>query len=408
MLMNKQFTAALIIIFTLFHNKLDLEAQVNNSIYTMFGVGQLLDNSFGINKSLGGTGIAFQSGVNINYLNPASYLGIVPNSYILEAGLYGVSNKSENDGTSQSDSKVNLNYFSLSVYFADWWATSFGMIPFSNVDYEINSKDKISGDLISLNKFYKGTGGLNQIYWGNSFRIFDGLSVGFNASYIVGPITQIEKVESSENFIGYEIKNERTANSFYLDYGIQYSYNSEDWLYTIGAIYGGSKKLKTTDDLVFTYNNADTELVQDEILDIKVPQKFGLGFSIKKGRKFKAGFDYEWKNWSSINFSNPNTNTKNSNRYSIGVEYSPIKERKNSWFDTFTYRLGANYKNSYLEIDGTQIDSKAINLGLGIPYDKLSNINLAIEYGEEGTLENGYWMFYINISLHGLWSKAFR
>ena len=67
-----------------------------NSVYSMFGVGQIIDNSFGINKSLGGTGIAFQSGSSVNYLNPASYLGIPPNSFILEIGVYGIYNKSEN------------------------------------------------------------------------------------------------------------------------------------------------------------------------------------------------------------------------------------------------------------------------------------------------------------------------
>ena len=225
--------------------------------------------------------------------------------------------------------------------------------------------------------------------------------------------TNTKKAESSDRFTGYEIQNKRTASSFYLDYGIQYSFSSPNWMYTIGAIYGGSKTLDTKDNLIFVYNDVETELEQDEPLDIKIPQKFGIGLSVKRGKNFRAGIDYEWKNWSKINFSNLNIDTKNSNRFSIGLEYSPTKERRNMWFDNLSYRLGLNYKNSYLVVDGTQIDSKAINLGIGIPYDQLSNINLAVEYGEEGTVANGliknsYWMFYINLSLHGLWAEVFR
>jgi len=65
-------------------------AQVSNSIYSMFGVGRTVDYNFGINKSFGGTGIAFQTGRALNFANPAAYLGILPNSMIVESGAYGI------------------------------------------------------------------------------------------------------------------------------------------------------------------------------------------------------------------------------------------------------------------------------------------------------------------------------
>lgn len=387
-----------------------LNAQVKNSVYSMFGIGQLNDNSFGINKSLGGTGIAFQSGRSINYLNPASYLGIFPNSFNMEIGAYSIYNKSENKSTAQTDRDINFSYFSASFYFADWWASSFGIVPFSSVDYEINSTDEIGGEITSLEKNFKGSGGLNRIYWGNSFKVYEGLSVGLNASYIFGPITQTETAESNSNFLGYELKNERTAQSFYLDYGMQYSINSNDWLYTVGFIYGASKKLTTTDEIEFTYSGVTSQLEKEELLNIKIPRKFGIGIAVKKNNNFRAGFDYELGTWSNINFSNPNLDTKNSNRFSIGIEYSPGEDRTDeSWFRGFFYRLGANYKNSYLKIDNTPINSMGISLGIGIPYDKINTINLTLEYGEEGTLNKGliknkYWMLYTNISFYELWS----
>jgi long-subunit fatty acid transport protein len=132
--------------------------------------------------------------------------------------------------------------------------------------------------------------------------------------------------------------------------------------------------------------------------DIKVPQKFGVGISAQTN-KFRVGFDYEWKNWSTINFRHPTLETKNSNRYSVGMEYS---------HGTLFYRLGAHYRNSYLEIDNTQINSSGISGGVGIPFSTASCLNLSVEYGEEGTLnkgliKNSYWMLYVSVSFRELW-----
>jgi len=407
-MMNKKHIVVLITAFSTVIFVDSLTAQVKNSVYSMFGVGQIIDNSFGINKSLGGTGLAFQSGRSINYLNPASYLGIPPNSLNLELGVYGIYNRSKNKNTSQTDGDVNVSYSSASLYVTNWWAFSFGIVPFSSVDYEINSSDEIGGELTSFEKNFKGSGGLSRVYLGNSFKVYKGLAVGFNASYIFGPITQTETAVSNDSFTGYELKNQRTAHSFYLDYGLQYSISNNDWLYTIGLIYGANNKLNVSDDLEFTYDGTTSSLEQDEQLDITIPKKLGLGLALKKGNNFRAGFDYEWKNWSTINFSNPNLDTRNSNRFSIGAEYSP--GQSNDWLKSCFYRLGANYKNSYLEIDNTPINSTGINFGVGIPYNEINMINLSIEYGEEGTLskgliKNNYWVFYLNFSLHEFWLR---
>lgn len=404
-----------IIAITAFFTSGSLKAQVKNSVYSMFGVGQIIDNSFGINKSLGGTGIAFQSGRSINYLNPASYLGILPDSYIMELGVYGIYNKSENEFTSQAVGYVNLNYFSASFYFTNWWASSFGIVPFSAVDYEVKSSGEIGGELTSYEIKYKGTGGLSRIYMGNSFKIYKGLAVGFNTSYIVGPITQTETASGSDNFIGYEIKNKRTAYGLYLDYGLQYSIGNNEpadqvqsWLYTVGLTFGAGTKLHTTDEFEITYDGKTSPLDNDKKTDIKIPRKFGLGISVRKDNNFRVGFDYEWKNWSNINFSDPSFDIKNSNRFSIGLEYSPHENREDGWLKRLFYRLGANYNNSYLEIDNTPINSMGINLGVGVPYDGM-DLNFSIEYGMDGTLnkgltKNSYWLFYFNISLREFWS----
>jgi hypothetical protein len=385
-----------------------LTAQTKNSVYSMFGIGQLIDDSYGINKSFGGTGIAFQSGKFINFMNPASYLGILPNSFMMELGAYGILSKSASAKLSQRDGIINANYFSASLYLKNWWAFSAGIVPYSYINFETHTTDQIGGELVSLDKTFTGTGGLTRVYLGNSFKINNRLAVGFNASYIGGPITQTETAASTGSFAGYEIKHERSTYCFSLDYGLQYCTNVQQWLCTIGLIYGPGKKLSTIEDTEFTYDGTTTSLEQDEYWDIKIPRKFGLGIAAKKGSKLRAGFDYEWRNWANIQFTNTHINARNSNRFSAGMEYSPGS--KNKWLKSLSYRLGANYKNSYLEINNTPINSLAMNLGLGFAHNPVSNFILTLEYGKEGTLDkklikNSYWAFYVNYSLHDFWLK---
>jgi hypothetical protein len=390
------------------------QAQVKSSIYSMFGVGELTDNNYGVNRALGGTGIAFQSGRSVNYLNPASYLGVLPNSYVMEFGAYGIYNRSETKHYSQTDADVNLGYFSASLYIYDWWAGSVGIVPFSSIDYKVKSTGSIEGELTTFDKTYEGSGGLNRIYFGNSFNVYKGLALGFNLSYVFGPISQTETAESATNFSGYTITNDRNVHGVYLDYGLQYLLNYDDWLYTFGATYGANTKLNSSDEKTFEYNDETISLDQNALTDIKVPQKFGFGLSAKKGDNFRAGIDYEYGNWAAINFSNTNYSTTNSNRLSFGAEYKPGSDKNDEpWYNTLLYRLGGNYKNSYLRIDNTRISTMGISAGIGIPYDRNSMVNISAEYGKEGTTNNGlirndYLIVYFNISLYEFWAKRLR
>jgi hypothetical protein len=385
-----------------------LKAQVKNSVYSMFGVGQIIDHSYGVNKSMGGTGIAFQSGTSMNYLNPASYLGVLPQSFNVELGVSGIYNRAENRHTYQSDGDINVSFFSASPYLKNWWAFCFGIAPFSSIGYEINSSDEVGGELTTFEKNFKGSGGLSRAYAGNSFKIYKGLALGFNASYIFGLFTQTETAVSDDDFAGYELKNKRSAGSFYLDYGLQYSIKNKNWLYTIGLIYGDSKELSTTDEREFTYNETTSSLEADDKSSIRIPRKIGIGFSVKKEQDFRAGFDYEWKNWAAINFNNPYLNARNSNRFSMGLEYSHAP--RYDWLNRIFFRVGANYQSSYLEVKNIPINSKGMNIGVGIPFSSINTINLSIEYGEEGTLDkklikNNYWQFYLSFSIHEFWLK---
>lgn len=387
-----------------------LNAQTKNSLYSMFGVGQIVDHRYGINRSLGGTGLAFQSGSSINHLNPASYIGIYPNAMLMEAGIYGNYQRSQDGERNQYYKDINLNYFALGMELKRRWAVSFGVVPYSNIDYKIQSEANIGGELTSYKKIYVGSGGLNKAYWGNSFKVAKNLNIGFNTSYLFGSITESDTAITNSDFQGYSFSSESFPNNIHFDLGLQWLINKNEHQYTIGITYSPMTELNTTENIEFVNNGEIIPIEQDLKSNINIPQAIGAGISYKREDIFKVGVDYAFKNWSDIDFSNSNMKTRNSHRFSIGTEYGNIKNKGTNICSNFIYRLGAYYNKSYLVIDNEHINSKGINIGLGIPLNGFNTLNLSLEYGEEGTLSSGlvknsHWGLYLNFSLYQFWAN---
>ncbi len=385
-----------------------LRSQVTDSPYTLFGAGQIEDNGFGVNNALGGTGIAFQSGKYLNNLNPSSYSGIDSLSFLFEVGVFTKYTRYKTYNKVQTKLDGNIRYLAMGFRITPWWTNSTGLVPYSSVGYTIHSTKNIEGELGRYNITYKGNGGINQFYSGNSIRISKNISAGINASYIFGSVTQTETAGNTYNFNGYSIQNTKYFNNIYFDYGLQVSLYHANWKYTLGLVCGNSKKLKTSNEITFSYEKDTVDLGSSKI-DFHLPMKFGVGIGVEKSNKLRAGFDFEMQNWSVIEFSNPLLNTRNSERYSMGMEYTPKPICKYFGLGCLTYRLGAYYKKSYLVIDDIPINSGALTFGTGIPLKRdLSIINLSLELGQNGTLENGlisekYWLVHLNITLHDLW-----
>ncbi|MBF8297132.1 MAG: hypothetical protein HW389_3677 [Bacteroidetes bacterium] len=381
------------------------QAQVRSSIYSMFGVGDVLDNNLGMNRALGGTGIAFQSGRSVNYLNPASYLGMPQNCLTMEMGLYGTFNRSETSDAFRTDRRVDFGYWAASTNCAEWWALCVGYLPYSSIKYKIKSSSVVGGELTSFEKTFTGTGGLSRAYLGNSFAFSGGLTGGFNASYILGTITRTEGASSSSVITEYELKSKRNVHAFYLDYGLQYTISHGDWSYVVGAVYGAGKQLATTDSLMLTSDGATTFLDASNQLGLGIPQNVGIGVSVKRD-DIRAGFDYRWANWSKVHISESVFNAKDSHRFSLGVEYT-IRQQE-GWLNGVSVRAGSYFNNSYMEIQNTRINSMGATLGVGIPFSVIS-LNMSLEYGQEGTLTKGlvssrYLVFYLNVSLREFWN----
>jgi hypothetical protein len=380
---------------------IDIYAQVS-SPYSMFGLGYIEGNSVGVSNAMGGTGIAFKSGNYINHINPASYSGLDSLYTLYDFGLEAKYTAFKNNKDRQTLFDGNFKYIAMGFRLTSRIATSFGVTPYSTVDYNIGVLTDLEGSNESYYKNFTGEGGVNQLYVGGSYNVSKNLALGINAVYLFGTIN------NSENVTGYNYSLEDITylSNFNLNYGLNYQFEKNKWKYNLGIVYNNGKSLKTDHQKsVTTYEG--TDVIESRNNSLKLPRTFGIGFSIEK-KLFKSGFDFETKKWRGLDLNNPLLETRNSNRYSVGIEIpSTMISRGNS--NLYFFRLGAEYNKSYLIINGTPINYKAITFGSGIPLrGMLSVINLSMEIGQNGTTSNNlikenFYILHIDLSLKDLW-----
>jgi hypothetical protein len=382
-------------------------AQITFSPYTIFAAGQIEPGGSGSNHALGGTGIAFKSNLSLNNINPASYGGIDSLSFLFDIGVFGKYSVFKSKTTEQSKFESNISYIAMGFRINKWWSASLGVSPYSSVGYNIKTKKEMEGEPSYYFKTFTGSGGINQFYLGNAFKLFKNFSFGLNLSYLMGTIEQNESVKNGEDLL-YTITKSTHVHNLYADYGLQYTFSKKDWKYTAGIIYGNKKTLNTISGIqvIYSGDTADLGNIDQQYL---IPRKYGIGFAIEKNNQIKTGIDYERRDWSDLEFKNPLLETRNSDRLSFGFEYTPYKTYHDGGLKRWYYRIGANYNRSYLIIDKKPIDSKEITFGVGIPLRKqLNMLNISFEIGENGTKENqlikeNYYQIHINFSMHDLW-----
>jgi len=288
-----------------------------------------------------------------------------------------------------------------------------GIAPFSNVGYKIQSVNDIFGSDEKFLSSKEGSGGISQVYWGNAFK-YKNLSIGVHSSYLFGSIIQDETiVPGGEIFTSFIMQRTDYLRSFYFDYGLQYSFKVKKWDVTLGGVYSNQQSLLSrhkVDVKSTSFSTLSSEEFKSKYL--LVPEKFGFGFGLKKGSILNLAADYELQKWSGIKYPIQKGAFLDSHRFAIGAESKPWGEIVTlDWYKKLTYRFGANYKTSYLNINGVQIDEKAVTFGVGVPFKtpvSSTIMNFSLELGSKGTVSNrlireNYVMFHMNFTLNEMW-----
>ncbi len=391
------------------------------SPYSMFGIGDINHKAFGRSQGLGGIGIGLPSYNALNIINPASYGFIKQHSVLFEfGGTYKYSDFTTSK-LNHTFHDVNLSYIAMGFPVTKWWSASFGLLPFSSIGYNIiSTSSSIHG---TSETEYTGSGGIDQLYFGSAFKPHKTLSIGFNAAYLYGPLErEMEEIFTGNDFETnmYE-KQQLRVSDFYLSAGIQYhKLLSKKYLVTFGAVYENKANIDAyrTEFATQTWSLNIGKESQSYIIDtlrndtldegyFNLPAKIGIGGSFQT-EKILIGFDYFHQNWSESNFFGKNDSLVNSNRYSLGFEYTP-NVRSPKYLKNMNYRFGLHYSDTYLKLNNYQLKEYGASFGLGLPMrNSRSVLNLAFQYIRRGNTENNliqedYFIFTLNLTMHDLW-----
>ena len=387
-----------------------ISAKGQNTIspYSIFGPGEIQNRGFGASLGLGGAGIAMKSGSSLNNLNPASYIGIDSSRIIAEFGLESKFYNLKTKNDEQSGYTGNFNYLALGFRINKWMSSSLGIVPFSTIGYSLEKESYIEGIDATYTSVYTGSGGITQFYIGNAFKLSKNLSIGINASYMFGPLTQDENIAQTSYVPELQITRQDFLRSVYFDYGLLYSFLKNKTNYSFGLTFSNKQSLESNHSInVYDGNYSNIRSEEYETDYLTVPLMFGVGFGIKKEGKYNLLVDYNFQNWSGVEYPIQNDDFTNSHSFSLGLEVNPWEQRVlNKFYQNWDYRFGFNYKSSYLKFGDNVISGGSISLGVGMPLPgRISKVNCGIEVGTNGTkvnrlIKENYVLFQIGFSLN--------
>ncbi len=405
---------------------------VTNSPYTRFGIGEMDRNGFNNSKAMGGLATGLRAQNQINYLNPAAISSQDTMSFIFDVGVTGIFKNMESSTASAEFKDFGFDHFAISFPVKRWWFASLGVTPYSKIGYNIQQTSAYDPiDSVNMHYDYYGNGGINQLFLANSFKFFDKFSVGFNLNYLFGSLEQYKQVylDRSDSY-GTLVADQISLNKLTYDIGVQYFNEiNQKYFYVVGVTYSNKTKFNSTKETtVFMTENfgiqgigvidylANVTNLKDTIsssvdhnFKVEIPQRFSIGISGGIKNKLTLGFDYSYQDWSNVNSLNIDNSFAKDESFNVGVEYVPDMFSLKNYYKRIYYRAGMFLNNSYLNLNGKQIQNYGITFGLGLPVvNGRTSLNISYTYGKRGTTNNGlieenYSLIGINLTLYDFW-----
>ncbi len=404
----------------------------DNSPYSRFGIGDIVDDNFLASQYMGGLGASFIDPYNINIVNPASlsYLG----ASTFDIGLFAErSTLTDNQNISVSRWNGNLNYLSLAFPLQNALndildrkkrdinaGMGFTLMPYSTVGYDISSFlfDENFGEY-EIN--YQGSGGSYQFLWSNGIR-YKNLAVGLNLGYLFGKISNVTNINFTDSDAAFTSFLDRNTNisGFVWRGGIMYTHilnqkksaddqSTEFKKFVFGLYVNSSTSLNTRANIfeASLLSLPGGETIIDTFKDVRgektegtLPSEIGLGVSYVNGNSFSLGMNYETTKWSNFSSEIVNYNLKDTYKLSFGGFYRPNYKSITNYFSRVYYRFGGFYQKVPVEINqGEDIKDYGISVGLGMPFfyqRKISHANLGVTLGWKGngtSIEERYIKF---------------
>lgn len=396
-----------------------------SSPYSKYGYGLPSNITSGAYDAMGKVGYAMQDPYLINFKNPASYVAFDSLSFIADAAFSIYSSTLKTSDITQQTTYARPGYLSIGLPVTRHWRTSAGILPFSNLGYNISDSCVLDND-ISAKYAYQGNGGLLQLYWGNAFRICKGLSFGFNVSYLFGRLSYTKSAEyDGSNFFNTMVDRTTLVDGIYISGGLQYFATIKNkHRIGFGIVYENSAYLWTK-ETNFTYNYTgtgnnitlnDTMQHNMEKGHMQTPQTLGGGFSYQYKDKWWVSADVAWQDWAHYYLNGTNNgNLQDAITVSAGLQFVP-NATSTSYINKIRFRAGFRYTTGQIYVNEQSINDFSFSIGFGLPlklYNNNSSLGVMFEYGQMGTLQNellreNYFRFSLHFTLQEKWYQRVK
>ena len=398
---------------------------LGNAPYSTFGVGEVFPRGFAQFYGMGGSGVSVANGIYTNTMNPAL---LAANHFTtFEVGLLGHYKRLQDVKESQKDFGANLHYLNLTFPLGKIGAASFGIQPYSTVDYESRFTKKAQGSngLQDVVYSYKGVGAVNKATLAAGFNPVKPWYIGLATDIYFGNILAQtnSRLKDQAEFL-LKFNNKTSLNGTGLRLGTAWKQKiNKDWNVNFGATYELKTRLNTTNlqtsqafqlasDGSFLPVAAIDTLGQSTGGKTFLPPQYRFGFSVDSPYKFVFSADYSVAQWSKYSKNgNAEPVFRDANTIALGLDYTP-GANSTSFFKKTSYRFGFASTNTQYFIANQQVKDNSVSLGFMFPVGRsLSYTNLSLVAGRRGnlaTIKEDYIKIALGFTLTDLWFRKVK
>jgi hypothetical protein len=393
-------------------------SQAARSPFSSFGIGEYYGNSLVHNRGMAGVGVSNPQTWHLNYQNPALLVFNQLTTY--EAGFLVETRTARNADTKESNSAGNLNYLTIGfpVKYRKW-TTSFGLMPYTNVNYKLAYTQNIVNNTGVVNVNEEGSGGMNQFSWANGVAITRNISVGAKVNYIFSSINRSFDnqlpLTTESSFIVPSIHTRQNFSDFNFTGGLSIrkdSISRNNYRFNFGLVYDFKANVKTkyyeAVELRTSRTTLDT-LVNNEIRKTTIPQTLTAGISFGRPEYWTIGTDFTWLDYTQYrNIDGSNENATTGWKLAIGGEVTPNPVSLSSYLKRMTYRTGISLEHYPYLVNGNTLKDFGINFGISTPVSRVSSLDFAVKIGKRGdiktnTVAENYFKIYFGVTFNDQW-----
>ena len=409
------------------------------SPYSIYGVGEVSKGGTAYTRSMGGVGIASRNKRFINITNPAAVTARDTLSFMADFGLV-----QKNTLFSQGDLRSAKNIFNIYDFvmsFPIWKSSAFmvGITPFSDVGYDFSHVEKdpsIIGHTGNITYDSYGTGSVYQIFLGAGATFWKRFSVGAELIYYFGNIDKVVNMDyANTSYRSINSGNDIAVRGVTGKFGLQYEQKLGG---DVSIIAGATYRLGTNlTGYSTSYRYANQSSVSDTLnfrvdtlkgSGVRFGDELGVGISVKGGDKWAAEFNYTRSDWtqsgmgSAAGFAvkgNMNFTPAVSQSFRAGFEIVPNRNDIRYYLKRCAYRAGVYYDQEYYKVNGNDIHTYGITLGVTLPVFRWYNgISIGVDFGqrafnprtasESNVVREQYVSFNLGFNIHDIWFQKPR